>query len=290
MKLPNRHSIFPALLAVCLASVAQLASMPDVEAAGLRISPTRVLFEGRKRGTEVTLNNTGDTAATFRVSFKNMRMNELGKYENIDEPDPGQLFADKMIRYSPRQITLQPNSSQTIRLLVRKPRGLAEGEYRSHLQFLSVPTADAASDIEALEGEAGAISVGVKQVFGVSIPVVVRHGKLDAAVKINDFELSLPESAEEDKKKKLYVFLERSGERSVYGEVSVTLQRPGKDDLRVGLLRGINVFTPTHHRRVAITLNLPEGVTLDDGTLHVEYRKPPEAGGDLLAEGQLPLS
>ena len=56
----------------------------------------------------------------------------------MTEAAPGEHFADGMLSWSPRQITLQPGTAQVVRLMVRKPEGLAEGEYRSHLDFMDL--------------------------------------------------------------------------------------------------------------------------------------------------------
>ena len=107
----------------------------------LLISPVRVVLEGRQRSAELTLVNRGEETMTYRVEFENRRMLEDGRFESALEAREGELFADSMIRYAPRRITLEPGSPQTIRVLLRKPSDLAEGEYRSHLLFRAVPEA-----------------------------------------------------------------------------------------------------------------------------------------------------
>ena len=109
-------------------------------------------------------------------------MTENGSLEEADEAKPGEQFADKLIRYSPRQITLEPGRTQTVRLLVRKPRDLAPGEYRSHLLFQSVPPADFGTSVEAEGVEEGTISVQMIPTFAISIPIIIRHGDVSAGV------------------------------------------------------------------------------------------------------------
>ena len=251
------------------------------------VSPTRVVFEGRTRSAELTLLNRGTAPATYRISFKNMRMLEDGSFEDIEAPGPGERFADGMIRYAPRQVVLEPGVAQTVRVLARKPADLAPGEYRSHLLFQVVPPATAGADIEALELEEGQIRVQVRVIFGLSIPVIVRHGDLSATVTLSDLALEAPDNP--DRPPVLSLRLNRSGDRSTYGDITVTLRSDGGGETQVGLVRGVAVYTPNESRTLRLPLRPPEGVALEGGRLYVAYRARPEEGGAVLAEGELPL-
>ena len=71
-------------------------------AQGLLVAPTRVVFEGRTRSAGITLVNRGDVAATYRISLRHFRMNEFGRLEAVEEPQPRELFSADFIRFSPR--------------------------------------------------------------------------------------------------------------------------------------------------------------------------------------------
>ncbi|KPJ91128.1 MAG: hypothetical protein AMJ55_12370 [Gammaproteobacteria bacterium SG8_15] len=64
------------------------------------------MFEARDRTAQVTVVNSGDETGTYRIELVNKRMTDAGTFENIEEPGEGDLFADKMLRYSPRQVVL----------------------------------------------------------------------------------------------------------------------------------------------------------------------------------------
>ncbi len=277
------HLWRPALLLGCVVGVAATSSVTLAQS--LTVSPTRIVLEGRTRSAEVTLINRGTAPGTYRISFKNMRMLEDGSYEDIDTPGPGERFADKMIRYAPRRVVLEPGVTQTVRLLVRKPRDLAPGEYRSHLLFQAIPPPTAGADIEALELEEGEIRVQIRTIFGLSIPVIVRHGKVSASVTLSDLSLRPTEKPGEPP---LVAFrLNRSGDRSVYGDVAVTFKPNGGGETEVGLIRGIAVYTPNKSRTAQLPLRPPDGVELKRGRLHVVYRARVEEGGAVLAKAQL---
>jgi len=253
---------------------------------GLTVTPTRVFFEGRKRSDKVTLINTSSIAATYRVSFKNMRMLENGSYEDIEEPGQGELFADPMIRYSPRQVTLEPGASQIIRLLLRKPANLAEGEYRSHLMFRTLPSETAEEDIEKPVLEEGELQIQIRTLFAITIPVIARHGELTSTMTLSDLKLDLPEDT--NSAPTLFLRLSRSGNKSVYGDIIVTfVPNSGELESRVGLIRGLGVLSPYPTRTVLLALRIPDGVNFQNGQLQIAYRSSREIGGDVLAEAEL---
>ena len=110
-----------------------LLTTPSHSADLLQIMPTRVLFDGNMRAADVFLRSGGDSSGNYRIFLRNMRMSENGKTEIIKgERLEGEMFADKMIRYSPRRVKISKNENhlkQTIRLALRKPKNLS---YLSH--------------------------------------------------------------------------------------------------------------------------------------------------------------
>lgn len=234
-------------------------------AGGLLVAPTRLVFEGRARTAELTLLNSGAQATTYRIAFTQLRMGERGEMREITEPGPGEQFADRLIRYSPRQVVLSPGVPQTIRLQVRKPAELPPGEYRSHLAFHAVPRAE--EEPGAPPAPERGLDVRIQIRYGVSIPVIVRHGETSATVGIAG--LSVGEGTEGGRVAKLR--LERVGTRSVFGDLTATFTPPSGRRVVVGLMKGLAVYVPNASRQVEIPLNPPPGVVLGKGRLEVTY-------------------
>jgi len=267
-----------------------LSSLPVfAQVGGVSISPQRVVFEGRQRTAEVTLMNRGAEATTYRVFFENLRMEQDGQYTTIEEPDQGQLFADGLIRYSPRQVTIPAGGSQTVRLMVRKTKGLKPAEYRSHLYFMSLPPKDSGLDLETTDLKEGELSVKMIATYAISIPIIVRHGKLTAGLTISDLNLTLPKT--EAEKPRLSVKLNRQGERSVYGNITINFKpKSGGDPIEVGRLNGVSVFTPNKSRVLNINLYPPEGINLKNGTLNITYDEDLKKGESVFAQERLMIN
>jgi P pilus assembly chaperone PapD len=271
-----------------LLAAALLFALPQGQVlAGLMLYPTRVVIEHNQRAAQVELMNNGTEPETYRISLVNRRMTETGEFLPVDEPRPGERFADSIVRYSPRQITLQPGEGQVVRVLVRKPAGLEEGEYRSHLLFERQPDPQGERSIEARRPDAGSgISVRLQALVSASIPVIVRHGKTDAAAQLSGLELLGPAAGHPAL---LALQLERSGNRSVYGDLVVSFTPRGGKAQTVARAGGVAVYTPNPLRHVKLPLRPPAGLALADGALRVTYREPAEDGGKLLAEAVLQL-
>lgn len=266
--------------------------LQGIARASLMITPTRIVFEGRVRAQEVNLLHRGDKETTYRISFQHMRMKPDGSYEKIQEPKPNEQFADELIRYSPRQVTLKPGQSQTIRLMVRKPKNLPVGEYRSHMLFKEIASPDLGFNIEREKEKPEDIAVQTIALFGVSIPVIVRHGNLSADIMIQEAEVIMENKFNgKENLPMLSLNLTRKGNASVYGDICVTYTPENSSkQCEIGRLLGIAVFYPNDSRHISIPLKIPEGAPLEKGTIHIVYRKCKAEGADILSERSLLLS
>ena len=253
--------------------------------AELMLHPTRLVFDKNTRATQIELINNSGKPASYRIALVNRRMTEAGQFEAAESAQDGEQFADAMLRYSPRQITLQPGTAQTVRVMLRKPAELAEGEYRSHLQFDKLPDIEGKASIESQGTGATQIGVVMNALVGASIPVIVRHGTTDASVKLAGLALGKDEA----QRAQLALQFEREGNSSVYGDVSVTFTPKNGKPHSLGQVGGIAVYTPNRVRKATLPLQVPAGVALAGGTLEVSYRDRPEAGGKLLAQASLNL-
>jgi P pilus assembly chaperone PapD len=255
--------------------------------AELMLHPTRLVFEKNQRTAQIELINNGSKPATYRISLVNRRMTDAGQFEAADTAGPGERFADGMLRFSPRQVTLEPGTAQTVRVMLRKPAELAEGEYRSHLQFEKLPDVEGSASIENQGRGADGQGIGVvlNALVGASVPVIVRHGTTSATVSLSRLALQKDGAA----RQLLTLQFEREGSSSVYGDLSVIFTPRGGKPQTLAQVGGIAVYTPNRVRQAALPLDVPAGMALAHGTLEVSYRERPEAGGKLLAQANLEL-
>jgi len=242
---------------------------------GLMVTPHRVELSDKNKSTEVKLvNRSDDATTTYRISFVHFKMTEDGGYETIKDEDikanGEEKFADDLIVYSPKKVTLKANETQTIRLMFKKPANLASGEYRSHLLLQEEAPADFGHSVEKKVKCDKKISVTLKPLFAISIPTIVKNGELNGKVDIAEVELQEPNKKNGDKKS-LLVKLTRAGNSGVYSNIVATFTKKGSTDKqKIGEMNGIAVFYPYHNRNVVIPLDVPKNIKLYYGTIEVK--------------------
>ena len=262
-----------------LAAPLLFASAPASAGIGdLLVAPTRIVLDGRK-GAEVILNNIGEEPATYRISIEFRRMTEDGGLVDVAEPTAEDKAAADMIVYAPRRVVLAPHQPQAIRIAARPPQGLPDGEYRVHMLFRAIPPPNPVVPASASEPAKG-LRFQLTPVYGVTIPVIVRLGNLQAAAGIANVHLDKkPGGAAVD------FDITRTGSRSTYGEVRV-LKAGVKDP--IAAVKGIAVYTEIGTRHV--TVPVADSFKGDlSGPVTVEYIETTDDGSHLLAQTQAVL-
>lgn len=269
------HRLMVAALAA--ASLGGFATAAKAGVGDLLVAPTRLVLDGRK-ASEIVLNNVGDEPATYRISVEFRRMTTGGDLTEVTEPNAQEKAAADMIVYAPRRVTLAPREPQSIRIAARPPAGLPDGEYRVHLLFRAVP---APVPVRPASTEpAKGIRLRIIPIYGVTIPVIVRLGNLQATAGITSVQLEKKEG-----KTAVGVDLSRSGSRSTFGELRVF--KPGVKD-PVAIQRNVAVYTEVSSRHVAVPVD-PEFKGDLAGPVRVEYVETYDDGRQKLAESQAVL-
>ena len=259
------------IAAAFAASLAFLAPAPAYAGVGdLLVAPTRIVLNG-SRGAEIVLSNIGDDVATYRVSVELRRMKEDGSLEDVAQANDREETARDMILYAPRRVTIAPGEPQTIRISARAPKGLADGEYRAHLLFRAVPPPRPVTAPREVKG----IAFELIPIYGVTIPVVIRMGNLEAKVGIANVQLTSQAG-----KPAVALDLTRAGDRSVFGDVRVF--KPGIKD-PIAVQRGVAVYTEVGTRHMVIPVN-PDFAGSAAGPVTIDFVETSDAGPMPLAE------
>lgn len=250
----------------------------------LLVTPRRIVFEGDKRTFDLNLANTGQDTATYAISMVQIRMNEDGSFETITEPEPGQRFADKNIRYFPRSVTLPPNEAQVVKVQLRNTNTLEPGEYRSHFYFRSIPKLEALGE-EEIEIDTTELTVRIVPIFGITIPAIIRIGQSNTTVTLSDLALNFTD----DNTPALSLKFNRTGNFSVYGDLKVDHISPQGTVTRVGIANGIAVYTPNSVRQFQFNLNKVQGIDYNSGKLLVEFTSSSDVKPETFAKAELVL-
>ncbi len=252
------------------------------EAQALRISMKRVIFEGPKRSDIITIMNNTAKEQTYRLGFRRYRMDERKSLVRIDEDDSSGdnlKWADDMIRYAPRRVTVPPGGSQQIRVLLRRPRDLAPGEYRSHLWIITETPAEDFAPGEDVQTGGQAFKLTMQPAL--TLPVFVRHGEMTAKAKITDAKLERIEGG-----LAASIVLQREGNRSLYGDLKIVCTGGGGEFV-AHLIRGIAVYTEVTRRYMDFEFDVaPENLN-KCSSARIDYVAD---RGDVMFEGGLMAS
>ena len=252
-------------LALLLPALMALPLRAQAGAGDLLVSPARVTLDNRTRSAELILSNRGDATDTYRIRLIRMEMAADGGLKEATAPATG-VDPAELVRYAPHQITLEPGQTQVLRVMLRKPADLADGEYRVHMLFQAIPPELAGTAAPSKDKPKG-VSIKLVPIMGLAIPVLVRQGEITAKAGLADLRLD----AEKDRTFAAF-HLTRSGNASVYGNLEATFQPRGGKAAVVGAMNGVAVYPPLDARNVKMALDPPQGVVLKGGTLALTFR------------------
>ncbi len=253
------------------------------DAYALRITMKRVIFEGPKRTEVLTIINNTAEEQVYRLGWRRMRMTEESSLQALEDDDPGADLkeAEDMVRFAPRRVVLPPGRTQQVRLMLRRPKDLADGEYRSH--FWIQPEEEAkAFDPNAGKAQTKGQSIQIKMLTGLTLPVFVRAGKMEVSGRIENARLE----TKKDKPAVSYM-LHRQGNRSLYGDIEITC-RSGGEEIVAAAVRGIAVYAEVDKRQVTNVLSsMPANGCSDMKIVYKANEDDPFYKGGVIAEASV---
>ena len=174
------------------------------------VSTYRIYLDREHNATDYWVSNKTLLKQECKIDFTHYTFDAFGNLSKYDTPNfiPNNS-AKKIVRFSPKSFVIAPKSKQKIRFTLRNKHDIEKIEYRSHIIVSCQDIKDNDSQIETLANFA---AVTVKPILRHHIPLVVRPRNLDVQLDIKNIALE---------GKQLSFDLERSGKRSLYGQVNV---------------------------------------------------------------------
>lgn len=247
----NKYLLSPLFLGVFC--VGWVAGFVQVARADILITPTRVVFGARDSYGLVTLANNGREVSTYKIGWKFFRMQEGGvAYEPIGQSDLS-YDVSEYIKFSPRQVTLQPGASQKIRLALRRPGDIPDGDFHVHLGISTVNDADLGSYQDGEVSDDNVSGMSVKVNIGYTIPVIVRSGKVDVSASVGRIALS---RNEHNGLLRVAVPIHRDGGAySILGHLMVFHVDDSGNETRVGEISNAHIFPEVDSRTFDVQLS-----------------------------------
>jgi hypothetical protein len=245
----------------------------------IMIEPKRIVFNKSELKKIITITNTGDIPSVFSVSFEQRSMTEDGNFITITKPEPGQKFADRHLRIYPRRSTLGVGESQVVVLQRRRNNKMENGEYRSHLTFMSSASI-APLEIKSKK-DTVAFSTRITTAFGMSIPIIIRAGEVSVSASITNIKL-------EDT---LLTFnLNRKGNISIFGDLLIQYIPEQGEPIVIKKSSGFGVYTTIEKRIMKFKLDKIADININKGSIKVIYKAPNGVKQEVYAEETLLLN
>lgn len=249
----------------------------------LLVIPRRVVFEGNGRRTqELNLANGGNDTARYSISIIDVRMKQDGTFEEITTPDSGQNFASTHLRIFPKHVILGPDEAQSVKVQLTNTAKMAPGEYRSHIYFKALPP-DRPATAKKMTKMVTNLKLRLKPLFGVTIPVIIKLGENTTHVSISDLSFEIVG----DTMPRVTGVINRTGNMSAYGNISVEHISPEGNHTHVATVKGLAVYTPGTSRKFAIQLSKSFAVNYKKGKLNVIFTSEVEERQVKMAEETL---
>ncbi len=263
-RFPFIFSIYPVLALGCIL-LTLCAAIPTARA-NLLLNPTRVVLDNRNKSAVVTVINQDTHPIRYRVSLALYRYKPNGGLEEITDCTPEEDRIKALIRFSPRQAVLPPRGHQKIRLQFRKPRELAEKEYRVHLKVSPVPDSES-NETKDSQGP----GVKIKLMVGVAIPIVIRNGTLWADATPVSCDLI---TSEHTGQPALNVKIMRKGPRSVIMDIQAFHLHGGDPSTAtfLGQSRSAVIYPDFDTGTFEIPIEKEWGARLTSGTVRIDIK------------------
>lgn len=268
-----------ALTTIKIALVCLVAFFYHAAYADLMISPTRVLLNERNRSATINLINSGKQTRSYRVEWRQLAALPNGGYRDLtDEEKQNYSGLERIVRISPKQVTLAPGQRQNIKLLLRKTGNLGAGEYRSHLSLTALPTH------QPEEQSQGGTAIKLNLLMSYSLPVIYRIGTAQVSPVITDISLVYKR---ESGTTYIQAKFAHQNLYSSHGRMVAYWTPKNGSKRQVGLLNGYNLYPETRTAQIQFPW---QDFKLEPGLLEVRYEGQNEFIGALLAQRELHIT
>lgn len=234
----------------------------------LMASPMRMIFTDRQRAVKMVVVNHSDEQVRYEISVVTLRYRDDGRYVATDETEKEKMIR-KMIRFSPRRATIGPNERQVVKLMVRKPKDLPPGEYRTQLQLAPIIKPEDYKNRQNTVSSGQGLKIDLDVVVNTRFPIIIQH-KLPPA-EVSATALTIQKSKKGGNE--ALITFSREGQLSSFGNVLLFYvpKNSSKQGQMVGQIQGVAIYRPQKQNQVKVKLNNITEEELKSGSIRVQY-------------------
>jgi hypothetical protein len=183
-----------------------LTCLISIQSSAASLGTYRIYLDSENSQQKFMVKNDSATPEKCDVSFSYMAYDGKGGVKKLSNTEQAALSepAIKHLRYSPRQFTIKPKSSQYIAFSYRRQINDKSAEYRTYANIQCIEV-----DTRLQKG------ITLKPTIMHSVPLVIRTGKT------SDFDVSIAFTRIKQIKNNINFRLTHQGNRSVYGDLNL---------------------------------------------------------------------
>ena len=240
-----------ALPVAILFSFFMLLSFPR-DAQALLLLESYVFMGPRDNAAVFSVKNTAKKVLAYRVLWNEIYMSPDGKRHVLEDGQtvPGIQAASPYIYVSPRRMIIQGDQLQNLRFMLRRPKDLPAGEYRSYV-FMNPEKIPDLHKKETTNNDKKASTVQVEMMAGYRLPVFFLQGETTLDVSFSDVHL-----AKKKERDTLFFTVNRTGTRSALGTINITCDIGTDHQTDLGRM-DVKVYTEISTRAYERTVDMP---------------------------------
>lgn len=253
-------TIFRALLIKAIFAAIVCLPLVSNNSHALGLSTFLIYMDFNKRTNNFLTFNKDQYTQHCTLFLRHYRTELGGKKTLIDEDTVPENSASSWLRFSPKRFSLKPGKTQNVKFRMRRKANTSPNEY---ISYLAVDCEFDIDEITANSNRAVTLTPRLRH----NVPIIVRTGKLDAAIRFDDIQL---------KKDSLSVLVHRSGDRSTHGKLQLIDKR---NDKILGTQSPLSIYTEMQFKEVDLATS---GV--DRQYLLLRFTEDPKTGGTIVVE------
>jgi hypothetical protein len=170
------------------------------------ISTYRIYLDSENREQKFMVKNRDVTQEKCDISFDYVAYNAGAENQKLSDDEKAVLSAPaiKRLRYSPRQFSIQPKSTQYVAFSYKRHINDEPAEYRTYVNIKCIA-----------QSEPGLVGINLSPTIVHSVPLIIRTGKS------TDLKADLVYSQIKQQQNGVTFRLENQGDRSVYGDINL---------------------------------------------------------------------
>lgn len=203
--------------------------------AELQVFPLRVTLSDKQRSAQISVRHKGTLPMKYRISTVFYRMSPNGAMDAVAQTTATDLDASNYFKYSPKQVTLEPNVEQVVRVMLRAPADLPDGEYRCHLHFEGMDEIEKRNDAEAGGNQA---QMFLKARMAVAIPIIISKGEIKTEASLSDLKFFRGPQGEQ----LFSVQMQKKGNGFLYGDFEILKVNDKGEEQSVFIVNGVSSY------------------------------------------------